>query len=201
MQLAYPAADFFAEWGKFLLVGAGVDASDISADKWTPAYGYVFGVWNGGERERLLALRSYQKNLRRLKAGRDEMVMLNTWGDRGQDTKVNEAFCKEEIARAKKMGITHFQIDDGWQAGKSGNSAYGGSFLNIWSNPDYWKPSPEKYPNGLQTVVDAARNAGIELCLWFNPSWPDDFADWQKDVAALLRSTTNSESARLKSTA
>lgn len=185
VQLAYPAADFFTEWGKFLLVGAGVDASDISADKWTPAYGYVFGVWNGGERERLLALRSYQKNLRRLKEGRDEMVMLNTWGDRGQDTKVNEAFCKEEIARAKKMGITHFQIDDGWQIGKSGNSAYGGSFLNIWANPDYWKPSPEKYPNGLQTVVDAARNAGIELCLWFNPSWPDDFADWQKDVAAL----------------
>ena len=102
VQLAYPAADFFAEWGKFLLVGAGVDASDISADKWTPAYGYVFGVWNGGERERLLALRSYQKNLRRWKEGRDEMVMLNTGGAGGQDTKVNEAFCKEEIARAKK---------------------------------------------------------------------------------------------------
>lgn len=129
------------------------------------------------------------------------MVMLNTWGDRGQDTKVNEAFCKEEIARAKKMGITHFQIDDGWQAGKSGNSAYGGSFLNIWSNPDYWKPSPEKYPNGLQTVVDAARNAESSFACGSIRAGQTTSPTGKRTSPPLLRSTTNSESARLKSTA
>ena len=185
VQLAYPDTDFFSDKGKFWLVGSGLNVSDIREGEWTPAYGYVFGVWHGGERESLLALRQYQKNWRYLEEGRDEMVMLNTWGDRGRDTKVNESFCKAEIERGARLGITHFQIDDGWQIGKSGNSAYGGSFLNIWSNPNYWNPDPKKYPQGLKPVFEAAKKAGIELCLWFNPSWQNDFADWRRDVAAL----------------
>ena len=36
-------------------------------------------------------------------------------------------------------------------------------------------------------VVEAAKKAGVELCLWFSPSVQDDFADWEKDVAALNR--------------
>lgn len=46
------------------------------------------------------------------------MVMMNTWGDRSQDTKVNEAFCLQELERAAKLGITHFQIDDGMAGGQ-----------------------------------------------------------------------------------
>lgn len=89
-------------------------------------------------------LRKYQKNVRVLTKGRDEMVMMNTWGDRSQDTKVNEEFCLSEIEKAARLGFTHFQIDDGWQVGKSPNSALAkGSFKNIWDNPDYWKPDPK----------------------------------------------------------
>ena len=187
VQLAYPGADFLSDFGRFNLVGAGLDSPDVSRDEWTPAYGYVFGVWSGSETERLTALRRYQKKLRILKPGRDEMVMANTWGDRGRDTKVTESFCMGEIARAAKIGVTHFQIDDGWQEGKSGNSAYGGSFKNIWDNPEYWTPSKTKYPNGFMKVVEAAKKAGVELCLWFSSSVQDDFADWEKDVAALNR--------------
>lgn len=185
VQLAYPNADFFAEFGRFNLVGAGIDAEDVKNGSWTKAYGYAFGVWNGGDFGRLCALRKYQKTLRKMEGKRDNMVMLNTWGDRGQDKKVNEQFCKNEISLAEKIGVTHFQIDDGWQEGKSANSAFGGSFKNIWGNPDYWNPSKSKYPDGLTPVVEAAKKAGIELCLWFNPSVQNDFADWQKDVAAI----------------
>ena len=114
-------------------------------------------------------------------------LMMNTWGDRSQDTKVNERFCLEELERAARLGITHFQIDDGWQEGKSPNSALAkGSFRDIWANPDYWKPAADKYPSGLDPVVERARELGIEVGLWFNPSVQDDFAAWEKDADALL---------------
>lgn len=135
----------------------------------------------------LTALRRYQKQIRAPRDGRDEMVMMNTWGDRSQDTKVNERFCLEELERAARLGITHFQIDDGWQEGKSPNSALAkGSFRDIWANPDYWKPAADKYPSGLDPVVERARELGIEVGLWFNPSVQDDFAAWEKDADALL---------------
>ena len=42
------------------------------------------------------------------------MIMLNTWGDRGQDTKISETFALAEVEEAARLGITHFQLDDGW---------------------------------------------------------------------------------------
>ncbi len=93
------------------------------------------GLWSEAV-DKLVALRTYQKQIRRLLPQRDEMIMMNTWGDRSQDSKVNEAFCLRELGRGVQLGITHFQIDDGWQTGKSPNSAVAkGSFKDIWSNP------------------------------------------------------------------
>ena len=187
VQLAYGGGDFTAEFGDFTVTGLGVTEKDLREGEWVKAYGCVLGVWSGGELEQLTALRSYQKNLRKLLPGRDEMVMMNTWGDRSQDTKVNERFCLAEVRKAAHLGITHFQIDDGWQVGKSPNSAVAkGSFKNIWDNPDYWKPDPEKYPRGLHPVVELGRELGVEICLWFNPSVQDGYADWEKDAQALV---------------
>lgn len=186
VQLAYGRGDFTTDFGAFAVTGVGVAPGDLSHE-WVRAYGVVTGVYGEGELAALTALRRYQKQIRAPRDGRDEMVMMNTWGDRSQDTKVNERFCLEEIERAARLGITHFQIDDGWQQGKSPNSALArGSFRNIWQDPDYWKPAADKYPRGLDPVVKRARELGIEVGLWFNPSVQDDFADWEKDAAALL---------------
>ena len=187
VQPAYNGYDFTAEFGHFTVTGLGMTEKELREDAWLKAYGCVIGVWTGGELEQLKALRSYQKKLRKLEPGRDEMVMMNTWGDRSQDTKVNERFCLNEVRRAAQLGITHFQIDDGWQVGKSPNSAVAkGSFKNIWDNPDYWKPDPAKYPDGLRPVVELGRKLGVEICLWFNPSVQHDYADWEKDAQALI---------------
>ncbi len=186
-QLAYPGADFITEFGKFTVTGLGIAANDLMPGEWTRLYGCVTGVYGPGEYRALAALRSYQKNLRRHLPGRDEMVMMNTWGDRSQDAKVNEAFCLRELERAARLGITCFQIDDGWQTGKSPNSAVAkGSFRNIWENESYWKPDPDKYPRGLAPVVAKGKELGIEIGLWFNPSVQDDFADWEKDAETLI---------------
>ncbi len=187
IQLAYPNADFSIDYGKVNVLGVGVEGSDLNPDRWTRAYGCAIGLYAGDEQQRLTELRRFQKLERSTCSSRDEMIMANTWGDRGQDRKVNEAFCLEEIDRAARMGITHYQIDDGWQSGKSGNSAFGGSFKNIWSNPHYWEPDSIKYPRGLKPLTQACQEKGIELALWFNPSSQDHFADWRKDAQALIR--------------
>ena len=110
-------------------------------------YGCVVGVADGGEYGLLSALRSYQEHIRIHQPGRDEMILLNTWGDRGQDTRIRKSFALAELDAAARLGITHFQLDDGWQAGQSSNSAFaGGSLENIWTRSDYWTPHPERFP-------------------------------------------------------
>lgn len=186
VQLAYKG-DFISDFGSFMVTGIGVTEDDVTPDKWTSTYSSVLCTHGGGELEALKALRAYQKQCRLLDPDRDEMVMMNTWGDRSQDAKVNEAFCLAELDRAAKMGISLFQIDDGWQAGKSPNSATaGGSFKDIYANASYWTPDPVKYPRGLAPIVERGRELGIEIGLWFNPSVQNDFADWEKDAATIV---------------
>ncbi len=188
VQLGYPGSDFVCEFGNFTVTGVGASADELKSSEWTKLYSCVTGVFSQGELSPLAALRSYQKNVRQHKPDRDEMIMMNTWGDRSQDSKVNEKFCLEELEKAARLGITYFQIDDGWQEGKSPNSAVAkGSFKNIWDNPLYWTPAKDKYPSGLTPVVEKAKELGIKLGLWFNPSVQNDFADWEKDAEAIVK--------------
>ena len=159
----------------------------MKPDSWTRVYGCVTGVYTGDEQEALTALRLYQKQLRHHTAAQDEMIMLNTWGDRSQDAKIDEAFCLAELDRAARLGVTLFQLDDGWQSGKSPNSkTAGGSFKDIWKNADYWTPNPTKFPHGLKRIVEKGKKLGIRIGLWFNPSIQNDFADWQKDAQVII---------------
>jgi alpha-galactosidase len=188
VQLAYPGWDFIAKIGDLRVVGLGVSPEDLDETEWTRCYGVVTGVAGSRQLSRLTALRDYQKRVRIHKPGRDDMVLMNTWGDRGQDTRLCEVFCLEELEAGSRLGISHFQLDDGWQAGQSSNSAFkGGSLENIWDNPDYWTPHPERFPNGLEPVTKRGKELGIEVCLWFNPSKDDSYARWREDADALIR--------------
>ena len=188
VQLGYPGSDFICEFGNFTVSGIGASEADLKSSDWVKLYSCVTGVFGEGELSPLRALRAYQKNIREHRPERDEMIMMNTWGDRSQDSKVNEVFCLAELDKAARLGVTHFQIDDGWQEGKSPNSAVAkGSFRNIWDNPLYWTPAKDKYPHGLAPVVEKAKELGIELGLWFNPSVQNDFEDWEKDVEAVVK--------------
>lgn len=186
-QLSYPGFDFITSMDEVKAVGPGLSGKDIDKVQWTRGYGFVVGVSQKNEVDKLLALRKYQENVRLHLPERDEMILMNTWGDRNQDKMIRERFILEELEAAKRLGITHFQIDDGWQTGRSANSAFaGGSFKNIWNNPDYWKPDPEKFPKGLHPVVKQGKELGIEICLWFNPSKDEEYKHWQKDADALI---------------
>lgn len=182
MQVGGPGYDFITKNGRFQLAGIGFGPGDILPGEWTRLYGCVMGVGGEDELSMLQALRSYQKCLR----NQVDMVMMNTWGDRSQDGRVSEVFCLQELDKAKRLGVTIYQIDDGWQCGKSPASVVkGGSFDDIWARGGYWDVDPQKFPHGLGPIVEKARSLGIEIGLWFNPSVQDDLADWEKDAAVL----------------
>lgn len=185
-QFKYLSGDYMSAFGKIKMIGFGIDTEDIRPEQWTPAYSAVIGVYSGDEYSSLKSLRTYQDLLRKRVPERDEMIMMNTWGDRGQDRHINEKYILEELELCNKLGITHFQIDDGWQAGKSPASVSGGSFDDIWKRDDYWIPNKENFPSGFTNVVEKGKKLGIEICLWFNPSYTDNYVHWQKDAEVLV---------------
>ncbi len=151
--------------------------------------GYSFALlsYTSGAEGRMLALHRHERQFHSYTRERDGQLLTNTWGDRSQDTRINEAFMLKEIAAAEKLGADVVQIDDGWQNGRTGNSARpGGRNESFWAIPDFWKPHPERFPNGLEPIVKAARDAGIKLGLWFAPDSVDDFANWNRDAQQLL---------------
>ncbi len=187
VQLAYPGADFLFRNGEFLAVGPGVTPSELSQEVWLRCYSLVVGVAAGDKRSQMQALRTYQDRIRIRKPERDLMLMMNTWGDRNRDARLGEGFALRELQAGHRLGISHFQLDDGWQTGISKNSAHGeGSWQDNWINKDYWQVHPEKFPNGLTPVIKKGKELGIEICLWFNPSSQDQYKSWRADADAMI---------------
>ena len=49
--------------------------------------------------------------MRSLQPDRDDMIVMNTWGDRGEISRITESFCLEQMKACANLGISHFQID------------------------------------------------------------------------------------------
>ena len=181
VQLNYPGYDFEISGTKIAVAGPGLKLTDLNTDGWTPAYSAVTGV-SSNEYPIEYYLRAYQKKIRNHDNSRDEMIMMNTWGDRNKDASIGEEFCLREIDACVKYGITHFQIDDGWQAGASTNSANPkGRLWNRWTVED-WQPNAERFPNGFEKVAEYADKNNIKLGLWFHPSDADSYQNWKQDA-------------------
>jgi alpha-galactosidase len=99
------------------------------------------------------------------------MFLSNTWGDRSRDARINEQFMLREIAAAARLGVDVIQIDDGWQKGRSANSAGGkGVWNGYWAtDPECWTPDARRFPNELAPGVGAAGAKGMKFGLWYGP--------------------------------
>lgn len=152
-------------------------------------YPFVLLAYSGGRLGRIEALQIYQRQLRRYDPQRDGMFLSNTWGDRSRDARINEGFMLKEIEAGARLGVDVIQIDDGWQKGRSANSAKGkGVWNGYWAaDPDFWQPNPERFPNGLATVVEAARGKGMKFGLWYGPDSSNDASNWQRDADRILQ--------------
>lgn len=126
--------------------------------------GYPVAVlgYCGGHTGRTRALHAFQRCLREYRPARDGLFLSNTWGDRSRDARINEAFLLKEVEAGAALGVDVVQIDDGWQKGRSANSASArgkGVWNGYWAaDPDFWDADPVRFPNGLEPVVSAARD-------------------------------------------
>lgn len=182
-QINYPEFDFIASNKAVNVAFSGFETKNTSKD-WIKGYTVTVGV--GGNEDILFSLRNYLK--KSTSYGRDthEMILMNTWGDRGQDGKISEKFILNELENAKKLGITHFQIDDGWQQGISKNSAdKTGNLWDAWTAKD-WEPNAERFPNGLSKIIKSAKEKNIELGLWFHPSNHANYQTWKQDADIVI---------------
>ncbi len=147
-------------------------------------------AYRGGRAGRTRALHAFQRTLREFRPARDGLFLSNTWGDRSRDARINEAFLLKEVDAGAALGVDVVQIDDGWQTGRTANSAAArgkGVWNGYWAaDPNFWTPDPARFPNGLNKVVEAARAHGMKFGLWFGPDSSSDAANWQRDADQLL---------------
>ena len=154
-----------------------------------PGYPWTVMPYSGGRAGRIAAMQDYQRCLRTYKPERDGMFLSNTWGDRSRDSRISAEFLMKEVEAGARLGVDVVQVDDGWQKGRTGNSASG---KGAWGNfraadPEFWEPHPERFPNGLKPLVDAARAKGMKFGLWFGPDAENDMAAWERDAEVLLK--------------
>ncbi len=186
VQLGYPGYDFKSIRNSITVEGAGLPEGELLTGEWVKLYGSVVGVFDGTDQGFMYSLRSYQNSVRYRIPERDNMVMMNTWGDRNKDASISETFLKAELDACEKLGISHFQIDDGWQQGLSVNSADSkGHKWDMWSKED-WTPHAGRLPNGFKPIARYAEEKGIRLGLWFHPSNHNSYENWESDAEVIL---------------
>ncbi|MBQ7982019.1 MAG: alpha-galactosidase, partial [Clostridia bacterium] len=179
------AADMRASSAMFSVFGSGIDYLDLSPAGFTAGYPVTIALCAADDGAHT-AREVYSADC----GGFAPFIMSNTWGDRSQDSAVCEAFLKTEILRAAQIGVDIVQIDDGWQKGRSANSAL--SQGGVWNggfyaaDPDFWTPDPEKFPGGFGPLCRLAYEHGIALGLWFSPDACNDYANWKRDAEVLL---------------
>ncbi|MCC5847567.1 MAG: alpha-galactosidase [Verrucomicrobia bacterium] len=147
--------------------------------------------WTGGDLEWTRILHEWQQGFRPEAAVHQIPAFLsNTWGDRSRDGRMREDFILTEIEAAAEVGVDIVQLDDGWQRGITSNSVHadqGGVWEGFWNqNPKFWTPHPERFPRGLEPLVEAARAHGVRLGLWFAPDSWNDFVHWERDAACVI---------------
>ncbi len=184
-QQYYAGYDFQIDHKSITVHGIGIAPKDLN-NEWIQGYGYAIGLAKANTTELQKTLLTYQKQLRKHIPERDGMILANTWGDRSKDSRMNETFILKEIEQASKIGITHLQLDDGWQTGLSRNSASkAGQKWDDWSLSD-WQPHPERFPNGFKNIIATAKKKNVKICLWFNPSKANSYQFWERDADILM---------------
>ena len=172
----------------FVLDGAGRQVALLAN-----GYPLVELAYRGGDAGRQRAVVAFQRAIRPYRAGRDGILLSNTWGGGNRDTRINQEFLLKEIEAGAKIGVDVIQIDDGWESGRTSNSerkALAGK-EKVWNgywaaDPDFWKEDRERFPDGLEFLVKRAAEKGMRFGLWYGPDSSNDAVNWEKDVNCLL---------------
>ena len=105
-------------------------------------------------------------------------VILNTW--EGIYFNHDPEYIIDMVKASAKIGVERFVLDDGWFKGRNDENAALGD----------WQLDEEKYPDGLEPVIDAVKSEGMEFGIWVEPEMinPDSdlfrsHPDWAMQIA------------------
>jgi hypothetical protein len=162
------------------VMGWGVRPEDVNPERERWSYPVAVGVFSSGGA--LISVRRYLK-ARFPVHPLDMAVVANPWGDGHCYEKFSEAFVMAELEGTARIGATHYQIDDGWQAGGTLPDL---TCNNMARTRDYWDIDSRKFPQGFGPLADTAAQHGVGLALWFAPDVARGYRNWQEDRDILL---------------
>ena len=154
----------------------GVAPHEVSPEATLYGYRSVIGLYGEEELGGRRLLKEYLRTRFPQDRNKDFSIMVNPWGSGSFTKDLSEAFLLKEIQASSELGATHYQIDDGWQTGKSLSALV---HDNQAIGEDFWNISKDRFPEGLNRVHQAAIEHGVELALWLAPSLNREFRDWK----------------------
>lgn len=96
---------------------------------------------------------------------RPRPVLYNSW--EATEFNVTEAGQIALADKAAKLGVELFVIDDGWFGKRNNDRAGLGD----------WVVNPQKFPHGLQTVIQHVNSLGMDFGLWVEPEMVNPDSD------------------------
>jgi alpha-galactosidase len=120
---------------------------------------FIAGFSAGGFGQASRILHDYQRKYLLPANHRLELrkVIYNSW-----EVTLFKTFEQDQMKIAEKaaeIGVEIFVMDDGWFGKRNHDRSGLGD----------WEPNPEKFPNGLQPLIDHVNKLGMEFGLWFEP--------------------------------
>lgn len=96
-------------------------------------------------------------------------VHLNTW--EGIYFDHDPAYIMEMASEAADMGVERFIIDDGWFIGRNGEKSALGD----------WYLDQQKYPQGLEPIIEHVNQKGMEFGIWVEPEMVSEDSNLYRD--------------------
>jgi alpha-galactosidase len=151
----------------------------------TPAFYGGFTDGGFGEVSRLMHRLVTDELLPDHKAPHPRPVLYNSW--EATTFNVNEAGQEALADKAAKLGVELFVMDDGWFGKRNDDHAGLGD----------WYVNPQKFPHGLQGLIEHVNRLGMKFGLWFepemvnpdsdlyrlHPDWPMNFPGRPRELA------------------
>ncbi|MBV9760839.1 MAG: alpha-galactosidase [Acidobacteriaceae bacterium] len=131
----------------------------------TPVFYGGFAQNGFGEASRLLASLERARIAPGGAAAPLRPVLYNSW--EATEFNVSEEGQKELAAKAAKLGVELFVIDDGWFGKRNNDHAGLGD----------WTPNPQKFPHGLESLIDYVNSLGMDFGLWVEPEMVNPNSD------------------------
>ena len=176
------SCDFEIFENNLKVMGWGIRPEDFGILKWRKSYKVVIGLFKGKEIDSLISLKKYQMHKYKFIPERDYMIMANPWGDGNVYNNLCEKFVLKELEGCYKFGITHYQIDDGWQGGGKAIDIINNKFID----KKFWKVDKNRFPHSFYKISKRAKKLGITLGLWFVPNRNNQYKNYLQDVETIL---------------